>query len=106
MIYWAFVTAVLMFVVPAIVITVLLRRNGRRLGYTGLFQYLRAVPFTDAQRRDAVNLVLQGLVICVFALLIPPLWLVGVFPLFYGTRKVLFALLGLGLVNDANLQDR
>jgi len=31
-----------------------------------------------------------------------PLILVGIFPLYYGTRKVVYASMGLGLVDDAD----
>jgi len=104
--YLAFFFAVFIFLVPAIAVAIWMRAAGRRLGYTGILQYLRAVPYTDAQRRDAVNLCLLGFIICALAFHVPPLVLVGIFPLFYGSRKVLYSVMGLGLVNDADIQDR
>ena len=77
-----------------------LRRKARRTGYSSIMEYLRAVPRSDREKQDAINFVLQGLVICVFGLLIPPLVLIGVFPLFIGVRKLLSALVGLGFVDD------
>ena len=38
---------------------------------------------------------------CLLGLVFPPLLLIGIFPLFYGTRKVAWASMGLGLVDDA-----
>jgi hypothetical protein len=32
---------------------------------------------------------------------VPPLLLVGLFPLFYGVRKIIYASMGLGLLDDA-----
>ncbi len=43
---------------------------------------------------------LKGLVFCVLGLLFPPFVLVGLVPLFYGGRKLLYASMGLGLVDD------
>ena len=64
--------------------------------------YLRAAPQSDAEKRDAVDLALKGLVICILGLVFPPFFLFGLFPLFYGTRKLAWASMGLGLVDDAD----
>ncbi len=83
---------------------VLLRRTQAQaasFGYPSLGAYLRAVPRTDAERKAAFDLALKGFVMCLLALLFPPLLLVGVIPLFYGVRKTGYAALGLGLVDDA-----
>ena len=79
------------------------RRNARRAGYPSLGAYLRAAPRTDEEKRDAVDLALKGLVICLLGLIIPPLaidW--AVFPFFYGTRKVVYGSMGLGIVDDTD----
>ena len=77
-----------------------LRRRARSLGYASTRAYLRASPRSDAERRDAADLALKGGVCCVLGFLIPTLVLVGLVPLFYGGRKLTFAALGLGLVDD------
>jgi hypothetical protein len=103
----AFVFAVLAATVigAAALIVMLLsreRRNARLGGYPSLGDYLRAAPRTDEEKRDAVDLALKGLVICVLGLIIPPLLLIGLFPFFYGTRKVVYGSMGLGVVDDAD----
>ena len=77
------------------------RRQARRAGYGTIGAYLRAVPRTDDEKRDAVDLALKGLLTCLAGVLLPPLLLIGAFPLYYGARKVLHASMGLGLVDDA-----
>ena len=87
----AVVAAVLLFLV----------RFGRRaklFGYPSTSGYLRAAPRSDPEKRDAVDLVLKGLVLCVVAVMSPPFFLAE--PRFYGGRKLLFGLMGLGLVDD------
>ena len=76
------------------------RRKARAYGYPSLSAYLRAAPRTDDERKDAADLALKGAAICLLAIIFSPVLLVGVFPLFYGVRKLLFASLGLGLVED------
>ena len=77
------------------------KRPAQRLGYPSLSAYLRAAPSSDEEKREAVNLALKGLIICLLGLLFPPLLLIGIVPLFYGGRKVVWASMGLGLVDDA-----
>lgn len=77
-------------------------RKARRAGYASIGDYLRAVPRSDEEKQDAVDMVVKGFVLCVVGLLIPPLILIGVFPLFYGSRKLLSASMGLGLIDDAD----
>jgi hypothetical protein len=88
----------------ALIVTLLSRHrhNARLAGYPSLGAYLRAAPRTDEEKRDAVDLALKGLVICLLGLLIPPLGLIGLFPFFYGTRKVVYGLMGLGIVDDTD----
>jgi hypothetical protein len=78
-------------------------RRARRFGYPSTGAYLRSAPGTDAEKRDAADLALRGLVFCVLGILLPPLVLVGLVPLFYGGRKLTYASMGLGLVDDADL---
>jgi len=78
-----------------------LGRQARRAGYASTGDFLRAAPRTDDEKRDAVDLTLKGLVVCVLGLLFPPFLLIGLFPLFYGARKLAYASMGLGLVDDA-----
>jgi hypothetical protein len=81
---------------------ILARRRPKRFGYSSMGAYLRSAPRSDEERRDSVTLALTGLVFCFLGVLLPPLVLVGVVPLFYGGRKVVYASLGLGLVDDAD----
>jgi hypothetical protein len=76
------------------------RRQAKAAGHSSLSAYLRAAPQTDAEKAAAVDLTLKGLVLCCLGLLFVPLLFVGLFPLFYGARKVLYASIGLGLLDD------
>lgn len=100
-------------VVPGIAIAILvlaslrgLRRRAQKAGYATRGAYLRAAPQTDEEKRDAADLALKGVVICLLGLLFPPLILFGLFPLFYGTRKLVYAGMGLGLVDDGDEPQR
>ena len=75
-------------------------RARHRFGYGSLGEYLRAVPVSDEEKRDAVDLSLKGLVLCLLGFVFAPLILIGLAPLFYGARKVAYASLGLGLLDD------
>lgn len=89
---------------PALVIAltfVSLRRRAKRLGYASTRAYLGAVPRSDEERRDAADVAVRGLVLCMLGLLIAPIVLIGIVPLFYGARKLAYASMGLGLVDDA-----
>ena len=79
-----------------------LSRRVARLGYPSLKAYLRAIPQTDAEKRDAADLALRGLVICIVGLVFAPFVLVGLVPLFYGGRKLMYALMGLGFIDDGD----
>jgi hypothetical protein len=76
------------------------RRQARHAGYPSLGAYLGAAPKTDEEKRAAADLALKGVVICALGLLFGPLLLVGLFPFFYGARKLLWAWMGLGLIDD------
>ena len=80
-----------------------LRQQAQRLGYPSLSAYLSAPPRTDEEKREAVSMGLAGLILCLLGLILPPFMLIGLFPLFYGARKVAWASMGLGLVDDADL---
>jgi hypothetical protein len=79
------------------------RTRARYFGYASARDYLQAAPRTDAEKRDAADLALKGVVLCVLGVLFPPLVLIGLVPLFYGGRKTLYAWMGLGLVDDPDL---
>ena len=85
----------------AVVLWKRLRRNAQRAGYSSVTGYLRSTPGSDREKREAVDLALIGLVLCFLGLMFPPLLLIGLFPLFYGTRKIVYSAMGLGLVDDA-----
>jgi hypothetical protein len=88
--------------IGAIVVAFALRRRAKRFGYASTMAYLRAVPQSDAEKRDAADLAVMGLVICLLGLFLRPLVLVGLIPFFYGARKFAYASLGLGLVDDGD----
>ena len=100
-----FFIAVIVFVAVvtsvAVVLWKRLRRNAQRAGYGSVTGYLRSTPGSDREKREAVDLALIGLVLCFLGLMFPPLLLIGLFPLFYGTRKIVYSAMGLGLVDDA-----
>lgn len=77
------------------------RRLATRAGYATIGEYLRTPPRSDQERQDAVDMALKGLVICLLGAIFPPAVLLGIFPLFYGGRKLAYAWMGLGLVDDA-----
>lgn len=94
---------------PAIALVLIFRsllRHARQAGYPSLAAYLRAAPQTDEDKRVAADLALQGLVVCLLGLLFPPLLLFGLVPFFYGTRKVIYASMGLGLSDDPGRNER
>lgn len=84
----------------AVLLLLGLLRKAREAGYPSLTVYLRAAPQTDREKRDAADLALKGVVLCLLGLLFPPLLLFGLIPFFYGARKVLYASMGLGLADD------
>jgi hypothetical protein len=82
-----------------------LRRRARQFGYPSTRAYLRAAPRSDPERRDAVDLTLKGIVFCLLGLIFPPFILVGLVPLFFGGRKLVYGSMGFGLVDDADPPD-
>jgi hypothetical protein len=79
-----------------------LKSRAMRLGYRSTREYMREPPRTDEQRRDAADLAMKGLVICLLGIIFPSLVLAGLIPLFYGGRKIAYASMGLGLVDDSD----
>jgi hypothetical protein len=95
------------FLIPIVISAVLIwmlfrgqKRMARESGYPSLGAYLRATPQTDKEKRAAIDLALKGIVVCMLGLLFPPALLIGLFPMFYGVRKIVYAALGLGLLDD------
>jgi hypothetical protein len=84
----------------AILLSNAYRQKAERAGFAGILDYLKAIPVSDRDKREAVDLTLQGGIACLLGLLFPPLLLLGAVPLFYGLRKLLYAWMGLGLVPD------
>ena len=79
-----------------------LRRRAREQGHPSLRAYLRTAPRTDEEKRDAADLALQGLVLCLLGMLFAPALLFGLIPLFYGARKVVYASMGLGFADPTD----
>ena len=91
-------------IIGAIIATYKIYYSNRavRFGYTSRVEYLKAVPKTDEEKRDAVDQACKGVVICLLGLMFPPLLLVGLFPLFFGGRKILSVSMGLGSNDDGD----
>jgi hypothetical protein len=81
---------------------VMIKRRATRLGYASASSYLRAAPRSDLEKRDAADLALKGAVFCLLGMVFAPFVLVGLVPLFYGGRKLVWASMGLGLVDDGD----
>jgi hypothetical protein len=90
------------FVVPVLI----WRRNVRQRGYPGLMAYLRELPQTEDEKLDAVELTMKGVAICVLGVLIPPLVLVGLVPLYFGARKLASVTLGIKGAGDTGQDGR
>jgi hypothetical protein len=92
---------VLLVVIIVIVISLVVwRRRARRAGYPGVHAYLRSAPRTDAEKREALDMTLRGAIICLLAALAPPLLILGVFPLYYGGRKLCMVWMGLEILDE------
>ena len=96
---------ILMFFATVIAVVVwvgriILLKRARANDYESLGTYLQAVPATDAQKLDAVDLALKGGVMVILGVLFPPLIFVGLVPLYYGFRKITMTLMGLGLTDN------
>lgn len=69
-------------------------------GYASFGDYLRAAPASEEETREAVDMTMYGVAFCVLGLAFPPLIIIGAFPLFFGGRKVMYGVLGLGLEDN------
>lgn len=78
------------------------RGKAELAGYASLAEYLRAPPRSEQEKKDAVDLAVKGGVICILGLVFPPAMLIGIVPLFYGTRKLAYSSFGLGLLDDSD----
>jgi hypothetical protein len=87
-------TALLVPLVAVAAFWVWIGGRAARGGYATRREYLRSTPQTDAQKDDAVEMALRGLVLCILGLFFRPLVLVGILPLYFGGRKVLRAWFG------------
>ena len=85
------IVAAILLIVGAVKLRNTFQRQALRFGYPSLGAYLRAAPCSDEEKRAAVSLALSGLVLCLLGLVFPPFLLFGLFPLFYGARKVAWA---------------
>jgi hypothetical protein len=72
-----------------------LLNRASQMGYPTIGAYLRAVPGSEAERQAAVDMTAKGVVLCVLGGLFPPLIIVGLFPLYYGGRKLLMIAVGI-----------
>jgi hypothetical protein len=97
-----FAAWIAVFLVPVLI----WRRGVVRRGYPGLRAYLRELPQTEEEKLDAVELTLKGVAICAVGLLIPPLVLIGLVPLYYGARKVASVTLGIKGAGDTGQTGR
>ena len=77
----------------------ILKRRAQAGGYDTVRGYLQAVPVTEPQRLDAVDLAMKGLVLVVLGILFGPLLIIGLVPLYYGVRKITMTMLGFGLAD-------
>ena len=100
------ILVVLSAAIATIVIFRSLRRRAREQGYPSTRAYLRSAPRTDEEKRDATDLALKGLILCLLGMIFAPALLFGLVPLFYGGRKVVYASMGLGLADPNDLPVR
>ena len=78
------------------------RKKAERAGFHRVSDYMRAAPRTDEEKRDAVTMMMRGIVLCLLGMVFAPFFLLGLFPLYYGGRKIALALLGIDLLADAD----
>lgn len=80
------------------------RVSAAEFGYGGVRKYLRAIPKTDAERADAIELTMRGGLICLVGAIFPLIVLVGMFPLYYGVRKLLYVNFESGAGTDQHVR--
>jgi hypothetical protein len=76
------------------------RQRARQAGFKGIRDYMLAVPRNDREKREAVNMAFRGLALCLIGIVLTPLLLLGLPPLYYGGRKITLVLLGTDLLAD------
>ena len=89
-------------VITAIVIVrffIRLRREAKRAGDRSVWDFLRSPPRSDREKKTSIDLALLGIILCMLGVLFPPFFL-GIFPFFFGMRKLIYSWMGLGLVDD------
>lgn len=86
--------------IVALVLLLTWRRRLTRRGYRGAFDYLRSLPQTDSQKRDALDLLMRGIVMCPIGIIVWPLLVVGVFSVYYGVRKLCMVWMGLEILDE------
>ncbi len=91
-----FLAVAVTFFVVAVTIIRGLKAKAVAAGYSGVHEYLRAAPRNDEERLEAVDMALKGGVLFITGLIFPPLILFGLFPFYYGIRKLCLASFGLG----------
>ena len=91
-----FLAVAVSFFVVAVIIIRRLKAKAVAAGYSGVHEYLRAAPRNDEEKMEAVDMVLKGAVLFITGLIFPPLILLGLFPFYYGTRKLCLTSFGLG----------
>ena len=94
-------TVGLIFIIAALVFVTRLVNRYRGFaaahGYASFGDYLRAAPTSEEETREAVDMTMYGVAFCVLGFAFPPLIIISAFPLFFGGRKVMYGVLGLGL---------
>ena len=91
-----FLALAVSFLVVAVTIIRGLKAKAVAAGYSGVHEYLRAAPRNDEEKLEAVDMALKGAVLFIAGLIFPPLILFGLFPFYYGTRKLCLTSFGLG----------
>jgi hypothetical protein len=76
------------------------RQRARQAGFNRIHDYMLAVPRNDREKREAVNMAFRGLALCLIGIVLTPLLLLGLPPLYYGGRKITLVLLGTDLLAD------
>jgi hypothetical protein len=76
------------------------RQRARQAGFKGIREHMLAVPRNDREKREAVNMAFRGLALCLIGIVLTPLLLLGLPPLYYGGRKIILVLLGVDLLAE------
>ena len=83
-------------VAAAVVVGIMAKLNSAvvRNGHRSFGAYIRTTPRNDAEKRDAIDMALGGLVLCIIGMVLSPIFLLGLYPFYYGARKVAYSSLG------------